>query len=244
MKEIINENDQLRLRKERLSRGIKKMRLERAVLLDAIKQRMPKDDVDADEDEDTEDSSDSPPTVTAPPAPSARSRDPDSDLRKRVLHAPLMPPQPQERPLRTKKSHRRIPTSPPAAGRSGSRPAHAPDDAPAATAASITFAADGADDAPAPRPEPYDEDADPEAAGFGAFADHLLNDVLPTDPNGEAEVKDEFANDYAEYARKKWAELPQSEKTRWATGSEGRMKGGRSGKAYGVDVDMKDAGDY
>lgn len=66
MKEVANENDQLRLRKARLTRGIKKMRLERAILLDAIKQRMPKDDVDADEDGDTEDSSDSPPTVRRP----------------------------------------------------------------------------------------------------------------------------------------------------------------------------------
>jgi len=66
--EVEESNDIYRLRKARLNRGIRKMRLERAYLLEILGKRMNKnsDSVDAyldPHDEDSEGSSEAPPTV-------------------------------------------------------------------------------------------------------------------------------------------------------------------------------------
>ena len=68
MNEVEDSNDGLRLRKARLQRGIRKMRLERAYLLDILAKRMKKNgsSVDAFQgayDEESEGSSEAPPTV-------------------------------------------------------------------------------------------------------------------------------------------------------------------------------------
>ncbi|KAL9131401.1 MAG: hypothetical protein Q9217_000669 [Psora testacea] len=87
MAEVEESNDAFRLRKVRLTRGIRKMRLERAYLLETLGKRMLKNGSSVDGmpgyyDEDSEGSSEGPPT-------------------------------PNERPLRSKRSHRRPLASPP-----------------------------------------------------------------------------------------------------------------------------------
>ncbi len=68
MTEVEESNDAYRLRKARLTRGIRKMRLERAYLLEILSKRMKKngssvDGFQAFYDEDSEGSSEGPPTV-------------------------------------------------------------------------------------------------------------------------------------------------------------------------------------
>ena len=68
MTEVEESNDAYRLRKVRLMRGIRKMRLERAYLLETLGKRMKKnggsiDGFQAIYDEDSEGSSEGPPTV-------------------------------------------------------------------------------------------------------------------------------------------------------------------------------------
>ncbi|MCJ1349020.1 hypothetical protein MMC31_007255 [Peltigera leucophlebia] len=87
MNEVEESNDAFRLRKIRLMRGIRKMRLERAFLLDILGKRMRKNGAGTNGlhgmyDEESEGSSDGPPT-------------------------------PLEKPLRSKRSHRRAPPTPP-----------------------------------------------------------------------------------------------------------------------------------
>lgn len=69
MSEVEESNNAYRLRKVRLMRGIRKMRLERAFLLDILGKRMKKRGRGMNGgpefyDEDSEDSSDAPPTVS------------------------------------------------------------------------------------------------------------------------------------------------------------------------------------
>ncbi|MCJ1223467.1 hypothetical protein MMC12_000108 [Toensbergia leucococca] len=83
--EVEESNDAYRIRKVRLMRGIRKMRLERAILLETLGKRMKKNGVGGGNgmfDEESEGSSDGPPT-------------------------------PLEKPLRSKRSHRRPVASPP-----------------------------------------------------------------------------------------------------------------------------------
>ena len=69
MSEVEESNDAFRLRKVRLNRGIRKMRLERAYLLETLSKRMRKNDSSVDGvnsfyDEESEGSSEGPPTVS------------------------------------------------------------------------------------------------------------------------------------------------------------------------------------
>lgn len=69
MNEVEESNDAYRLRKARLTRGIRKMRLERAYLLEILGKRMKKNSSSVDGfqgfyDEDSEGSSEGPPTVS------------------------------------------------------------------------------------------------------------------------------------------------------------------------------------
>ncbi|KAL2056109.1 hypothetical protein ABVK25_003752 [Lepraria finkii] len=87
MTEVEESNDAFRVRKARLTRGIRKMRLERAYLLETLGKRMKKNGSSIDGfqqayDEESEGSSEGPPT-------------------------------PHEKPLRSKRSHRRPVSSPP-----------------------------------------------------------------------------------------------------------------------------------
>ena len=67
MSEVEQNNDSVRLRKTRLLRGIRKMRLERSLLLNELKKRMRKSDSNGGYwDEDSEGSSENPPTVSPP----------------------------------------------------------------------------------------------------------------------------------------------------------------------------------
>ena len=73
MTEVEESNDAFRLRKVRLTRAIRKMRLERAYLLETLGKRMKKNGVGGDElqgffDEESEGSSEGPPTVHLPPS--------------------------------------------------------------------------------------------------------------------------------------------------------------------------------
>ena len=65
MLEVEENNDATRLRRARLLRGIRKMRIERAILLDSLSKRMRKNGAGGTAfDEDSEDSTESPPTVS------------------------------------------------------------------------------------------------------------------------------------------------------------------------------------
>lgn len=73
MTEVEESNDAFRLRKVRLSRAIRKMRLERAYLLETLGKRMKKNGTGGEElqgyyDEESEGSSEGPPTVYTPPS--------------------------------------------------------------------------------------------------------------------------------------------------------------------------------
>ena len=110
--EVDEDNDAKRLRIARLHRGIRKMRLERAYLLEALAKRQKKNGSSVDGfpvayDEESEGSSEGPPTVrhsnqiTSPCAPA-------SDTKSLTVLS-----QPNEKPLRSKRSHRRPVSSPP-----------------------------------------------------------------------------------------------------------------------------------
>lgn len=65
MIEVEENNDATRLRRARLVRGIRKMRIERAILLDSLSKRMRKNGTGGTVfDEDSDDSIESPPTVS------------------------------------------------------------------------------------------------------------------------------------------------------------------------------------
>ena len=66
MNEVEANNDAIRLRKTRLLRGIRKMRLERSILLHELGKRMRKNGADGHWDDDSEGSSEGPPTVSFP----------------------------------------------------------------------------------------------------------------------------------------------------------------------------------
>ena len=102
MAEVEQSNDSFRLRKNRLLRGIRKMRLERTILLDLLGKRMRKNGVNGYCDTDSEGSSDGPPTVRYIQSDTVNT---DSN------HSNVM--QPHDKPLRSKRSHRRAMASPP-----------------------------------------------------------------------------------------------------------------------------------
>ena len=110
--EVDEDNDAKRLRIARLHQGIRKMRLERAYLLEALAKRQKKNGSSVDGfpvpyDEESEGSSEGPPTVCqlsqiASPLTSAQ------ESRSLTVLS-----QPNEKPLRSKRSHRRPVSSPP-----------------------------------------------------------------------------------------------------------------------------------
>ena len=107
MGEVEQNNDSFRLRKNRLLRGIRKMRLERSFLLHELGKRMRKNGANGYWDEESEGSSEGPPTVCY------------------YLHSILTMArhlirytnpdryQPNDKPLRSKRSHRRPAATPP-----------------------------------------------------------------------------------------------------------------------------------
>ncbi|KIW02473.1 uncharacterized protein PV09_06279 [Verruconis gallopava] len=104
--EIEENNDTLRVKKMRIERAILKMRLERAMLLEQIAAKM-KDNPD-----DSDDSNSPPPTVSV-----------GTDLHWRARALSHLG-QPQDRPLRSKRAHRK--TTPPPAGGTNAVPASSP----------------------------------------------------------------------------------------------------------------------
>ena len=72
MGEVEQNNDSVRLRKTRLLRGIRKMRLERSLLLHELGKRMRKNGTNGYWDDESEGSSEGPPTVCFPRCTSAR----------------------------------------------------------------------------------------------------------------------------------------------------------------------------
>ena len=77
MNEVEENNDAYRLRKTRLVRGIRKMRLERAIMLETLGKRMRKHGGDSPNgmyDDESEASSEGPPTVSSTPAPLSHLR--------------------------------------------------------------------------------------------------------------------------------------------------------------------------
>ena len=111
MQEVEESNDVFRVRKARLARGIRKMRLERAYLLEMLGKRMKKNGSSVDGfpqpyDEESDGSSEGPPTV------SFSSSSPSRPSRLESLTNALTL-QPHEKPLRSKRSHRRPVSSPP-----------------------------------------------------------------------------------------------------------------------------------
>ena len=110
--EVDEDNDAKRLRISRLHRGIRKMRLERAYLLEALAKRQKKNGSSVEGfpvayDEESEGSSEGPPTVRY----QARSASPPTSAQG--TRSLTLLSQPNEKPLRSKRSHRRPVSSPP-----------------------------------------------------------------------------------------------------------------------------------
>lgn len=110
--EVDEDNDAKRLRIARLHQGIRKMRLERAYLLEALAKRQKKNGSSVDGfpvayDEESEGSSEGPPTVRNP------SQFGGSSISAQETRSLTALSQPNEKPLRSKRSHRRPVSSPP-----------------------------------------------------------------------------------------------------------------------------------
>ncbi|MCJ1445934.1 MAG: hypothetical protein MMC23_006439 [Stictis urceolatum] len=266
--DVEKDNDQLRERQLRLSRGIMKMRYERAVLLDALRKRMRKNGADGPlgaSDDESEDSSEAPPTVpatqndqnhthnqTKPSTTAATllsssqshpSRPTNTNINTNtassVSLAELTPSQPQERPLRTKKSHRRLPNSPPP-GLEGQQPlpgsAAQPPTGIFSTPIAQPASANGIADSPLPSgPAPASPSA---TASFQSsqqeithpiaprdmYTEHLVKVVLPSDPNLAAEIADSYNNDVGAYGENEWRVMGEEEKSRWNAKYEEQMR--------------------
>lgn len=95
--EIEENNDAQRVKKLRIERGILKMRIERSMLLEQIANKMKENPDDSD------DSNSPPPTVRRTPS-GPQFPAPNGEL--------IMSPQPQDKPLRSKRGHRKL-TPPP-----------------------------------------------------------------------------------------------------------------------------------
>ena len=111
MQEVEESNDVFRVRKARLARGIRKMRLERAYLLEMLGKRMKKNGSSVDGfpqpyDEESDGSSEGPPTVSFSLSSTSKA-----SYLKSLANSPTL--QPHEKPLRSKRSHRRPVSSPP-----------------------------------------------------------------------------------------------------------------------------------
>ena len=107
MGEVEQNNDSFRLRKNRLLRGIRKMRLERSFLLHELGKRMRKNGANGYWDEESEGSSEGPPTVCYHLLPIS------TVARYVFSYANLDRYQPNDKPLRSKRSHRRPAATPP-----------------------------------------------------------------------------------------------------------------------------------
>ena len=123
--EIEENNDSFRVKKLRIERAILKMRMERALLLEQIADRMKNNPEDSDD-------SNSPPATV-------RTR--NSSIPVALCQQSL--PQPQEKPLRSKRGHRKM-TPPPAA-------ANVPTTPPPAGTTQMMLAASQSQSTPEPR---------------------------------------------------------------------------------------------
>ncbi|MCJ1352018.1 MAG: hypothetical protein MMC33_002002 [Icmadophila ericetorum] len=232
MNEVEESNDDYRRRKVRLLRGIRKMRLERAFLLETLAKRMKKSgsahgglNFVYDEDSDTTDG----------------------------------PPTPQEKPLRSKRGHRRpiqIPPSPPglqsqmsAGGQSSfyqtpssrrtTTHANGPTPIlPHPSPSSQRLGAPGSSRQPAhaslltttssssahnatlnngPPEQPY--------TAYEDFSQQHREDILQNRSSDPALSSEEQVRDYIE---RKWAELPGEKRQLWENTAKGRMEGWRA----------------
>ncbi|MCJ1364922.1 hypothetical protein MMC16_004039 [Acarospora aff. strigata] len=195
MNEVEESNDAYRLRKLRLLRGIRKMRLQRAFLLEALAKRMKKTRRHGgilngrhDYDNESEGSSGGPPTV-------CMHLPTDDSMFNPTVKLVTDTSQPQEKPLRTKRGHRRpsLPTLLPSPSpqqdqqRSSStymispHPTHIPSDA-------------------APQPQPQPQPASQRAYDpHSTF--HLTNPTSNTPPIRPTIPYDSFAlTAYPQYA--------------------------------------------
>ena len=214
MGEVEENNDAARLRRTRLLRGIRKMRLERAILLESLAKRMRKNGaggaIGTGYDEDSEDSSDNPPTVGSQPAPSG-------------LHSSIKP---QERPLRTKKSHRRAVASPPPGGLSQQQPLPSASSQPPPTSYLNTPLAPAPESDRPSAAEPITSPAAPHATRppppKELFIQHMVLQALPElqDP----EYSDARREDLEIRYEQAWPALSDEDKSEWHRMYEDRME--------------------
>lgn len=106
MTEVEQSNDSFRLRKNRLLRGIRKIRLERTILLDLLGKRMRKNGDDGYYDDDSENSSEIPATPNDKPLRNKRSH------RRPVASSPPMLSQPISGPIAAAHQHRQSALAP------------------------------------------------------------------------------------------------------------------------------------
>lgn len=117
--EIETDNDTLRIKKDRIERSVLKMRIERAMLLEHIAQRM------RENPDDSDDSNSPPPTVSAPTYrlrlanPNANANASASAPQLNGMVSADKEGQPQDRPLRSKRAHGRKGTPTPGGGGGG-----------------------------------------------------------------------------------------------------------------------------
>ena len=212
MQEVEDNNDTARLRRTRLLRNIHKMRIERTILLDSLQKRMRKNGTGGAlgqaYDEESEDSTESPPTV----------RDLD-DLRPRDSNSL----KPQERPLRTKKSHRRLPdlsspSMPPALPTASTQPPHSalPTPltgtglAPNGTMATPEYTL--LPPAHLTHPDTHANDPNPPLPPHELFKQHMLVYYLPQYANHFGQMT---AQAKAQHAEQTWESLSSTERAAW-----------------------------
>ena len=237
MAEVSESNDAYHLRKVRLERGILKLRLERAFLLEQLAKRT------SENVEDSEGSPSPPPTVLPPsltlsPLPFPFALETHPRPRPSILPTLMSPTRkPKEKPLRIKRGHRRptdtdllpplpslddaLPSSPPLPP-----PSSQPEPAakPAKKAAAAARAASG-------RP----------TNAYMIFCAALHDDVLAEHEDEEGfEIAGALARrwrDLGSVGQEKWFEVYEERKREWEEKKGGR---GRKGKGRVEEVDMEE----
>ncbi|KAK2013001.1 HMG box protein [Colletotrichum eremochloae] len=197
--EVEEENDATRIRLARIRRQIEKLRMERAFLLEQLAKRT------STNVEDSDGSPSPPPTVGPPPSPPRRQ----SRL--------LTPSQPQEKPLRTKRGHRKpsVLAEIDAAAKGNSRPL-------SQTAATISPSSEtfshtqGGDTQVSARTNGV---AKPPKRPGNAFELYCAD----TRPALEEKSKDDADVNVDEELARGWKDLPDGEKEEFQTRSEQEM---------------------
>ncbi|KAK1462239.1 HMG box protein [Colletotrichum paranaense] len=203
--EVEEENDATRVRLARIRRQIEKLRMERAFLLEQLAKRTSANV------EDSDGSPSPPPTVGPPPSPPRRQ--------SRML----TPSQPQEKPLRTKRGHRKpsVLAEIDSAAKANSRPLSqtAATVSPSSETFSHTQGADATQGTDTQATARTNGVAKPPKRPGNAFEMYCAD----TRPVLEEKNKDDADANIEEELARGWKDLPEGEKEEFQTRSEEEM---------------------